>query len=173
MTAIRDAINAAVDPDRPLPGTAPQVNRKSRKLLKGAFQYARIHNFAIAIFILTITTVAAVAQTGSITGQVSDPVGAAVVNATVMATSSATGITRTATTTSAGVYNFAALPPAVYDLTVTATGFQVQTKKNVILNVAATLPMNFDVHFKLPRMRTIAGPSWAMRSTMAATVIRP
>lgn len=49
------------------------------------------------------------------------------------------------TTISAGVYNFAALPPAVYDLTATAIGFQVQVRKSVILSVAASLPMNFDL----------------------------
>jgi hypothetical protein len=84
-----------------------------------------------------------VAQTGSITGQVLDPTGAAVVNAKVTATSSSTGTTHTVTTTSAGVYNLAALPPAVYDLTATADGFQTQIRKNVILNVAAILPLNF------------------------------
>jgi Carboxypeptidase regulatory-like domain len=86
---------------------------------------------------------AGIAQTGSITGQVLDPTGAAVVNATVTATSSSTGTTRTVTTTSAGIYNLATLPPAVYDVTATANGFQTETHKNVVLNVAAVLPVNF------------------------------
>jgi Carboxypeptidase regulatory-like domain len=83
------------------------------------------------------------AQTGSITGQILDPTGAAVVDAKVTATSSSTGITRTVATSSAGVYNLAALPPAVYDVSASANGFQEQTRKNVILNVAAVLPLNF------------------------------
>jgi hypothetical protein len=83
------------------------------------------------------------AQTGSITGQVLDQAGAAIPNATVTATSGSTGISQTATTTSSGLYNFAALPPAVYTITVGATGFSTVTKNDVTLNVAAVLPVNF------------------------------
>lgn len=86
---------------------------------------------------------AAFAQTGSITGQVVDPAGAVVTNATLTATSTATGLMQTVSTSSAGVYNFAALPPSTYEVTATASGFQSQTKRNVVLNVAATLPLNF------------------------------
>ncbi len=86
---------------------------------------------------------AAFAQTGSITGQVMDPAGAVVTNATLTATSTATGLTQTVSTSSAGVYSFAALPPSTYDVTATASGFQSQTRRNVVLNVAATLPLNF------------------------------
>ncbi len=85
------------------------------------------------------------AQTGSITGQVLDPGGAAIPNATVTATSGATGTSQTATTTSSGLYNFAALPPAVYTISASATGFATVTKSNVTLNIAATLPVNFSL----------------------------
>jgi hypothetical protein len=85
------------------------------------------------------------AQTGSITGQVLDPGGAVIPNATVTATSGSTGVSQTATTTSSGLYNFAALPPAVYTVSATATGFATVTKDNVTLNIAATLPLNFNL----------------------------
>ncbi len=98
---------------------------------------------AIAFSVFMVTIGAAVAQTGSITGQVLDPSGAVIAKAEIRATSSSTGISLTVTTTSAGIYNFAALPPAVYELTATAAGFQSQSRKNVVLNVAATLPVNF------------------------------
>jgi len=83
------------------------------------------------------------AQTGSITGQVTDPAGAVVANAKVTATSSLTGTTRTVSTTSAGLYNFPALSPSSYTVSVAASGFQVETRENVTLNIAATLPLNF------------------------------
>lgn len=103
----------------------------------------RFRTIAIAFSVFLITVGTAIAQTGSITGQVLDPTGAAIVKAEIKASASSTGTVLTVTTTSAGIYNFAALPPAVYDLTATAPGFQTQTRKNVILNVAATLPVNF------------------------------
>lgn len=94
-------------------------------------------------FAFTLMVGVGFGQTGSVTGQVFDPAGAVVPDATVTATSDSTGLSRTATTTSAGVYNFAALPPSVYTVTVTAPGFQTLSHKNVVLTVAATLPVNF------------------------------
>jgi hypothetical protein len=47
------------------------------------------------------------------------------------------------TTSSAGLFNFAALPPAVYTVSASATGFTTTTRNNVTLNIAATLPVNF------------------------------
>ncbi|HZD45916.1 MAG TPA: carboxypeptidase-like regulatory domain-containing protein, partial [Acidobacteriaceae bacterium] len=85
------------------------------------------------------------AQTGSITGQVLDPAGSVIPNATVTATSGSTGVSQTVTTSSAGLYNFATLPPAVYTVSATATGFATVTKNNVTLNIAATLPLNFNL----------------------------
>jgi hypothetical protein len=76
-------------------------------------------------------------------GQVFDPAGALVPSATVTATSTSTGLTRTAMTTSAGVYTFAALPPSVYTITAAAPGFETVTRRNITLNIAATLPQNF------------------------------
>ncbi len=85
------------------------------------------------------------AQTGSITGQVLDQAGAAIPNATVTATSGSTGASQSVTTSSAGLYNFATLPPAVYTVSANAPGFAAMTKSNVTLNVAATLPLNFSL----------------------------
>jgi hypothetical protein len=96
-------------------------------------------------FGLVLVGAPAWAQTGSITGQVLDQAGAAIPNATVTATSGSTGISQTATTSSSGLYNFATLPPAVYTVTASAAGFTTVTKSNVTLNVAAVLPVNFNL----------------------------
>ncbi len=88
-------------------------------------------------------TLPAFSQTGTITGQILDPSGASISNAAVKAVANATGFTASVTTTSAGVYTFAALPPAVYTVTVSAEGFQETIRRNVVLNIAATLPVNF------------------------------
>ena len=97
----------------------------------------------VAVLALVSMVGVAFAQTGTVTGQVFDPAGALVPGATVTVASESTGLTRTTTTTSAGIYDFAALPPSVYTVTVEAPGFQTLSRKNVILNVAATLPVNF------------------------------
>jgi Carboxypeptidase regulatory-like domain len=99
--------------------------------------------FVLTLSLLAVFGVSAFAQTGSITGQVLDPTGRAVINATLTATSTATGLTQTVTSSSAGVYNFAALPPSSYDVTVTATGFATSTRNSVVLTIAQVLALNF------------------------------
>jgi len=79
---------------------------------------------------------AAWAQTGSITGTVKDPSGAAVAGAAVTVTSPERGITRNTTTNSSGDYNEAALPQGTYDVIVVASGFKKFQAKAVTLDVA-------------------------------------
>src|SRR5581483_12272587 len=50
-------------------------------------------------------------ETGTITGTVTDPSGAVVSGATVTTKSASTGAVRTTTTTNAGAYTIAGLPP--------------------------------------------------------------
>lgn len=68
---------------------------------------------------------------GSLTGTVTDPSGAIVAGAVVTAKGVATGVEQTTATNSSGVYRFGNLLPAVYDVTVAATGFDTQTTPNV------------------------------------------
>lgn len=103
----------------------------------------RLRSLLLVSFVLLgLATSHSFAQTGSITGQILDPSGAAVANAAVTATSESTGFTATVTSTSAGVYNFAALPPTVYTIKVSAEGFAEMVRRGVVLNIAATLPIN-------------------------------
>ncbi len=75
------------------------------------------------------------ATTATIVGQVVDPQGAVVPNATVTATNQATGIGRTASTTSTGNYTVPNLPPGKYDVKVEAKGFAIGQANNIILNL--------------------------------------
>ena len=79
---------------------------------------------------------AAWSQTGSITGTVKDPSGAAIAGANVVVTSPERGITRKMATNSTGEYNESALPQGSYDVIVTAAGFKKYEAKGVVLDVA-------------------------------------
>ncbi len=75
------------------------------------------------------------AQTGSITGTVVDPSGAAIPGAQVQIINQATGdLTRDAAADSNGVFRALNLPPATYKIRVTATGMEQLERNNVTLD---------------------------------------
>jgi len=98
----------------------------------------KFHRVTLPIMLLVLTFCAAsgAQDTGSITGTVTDPSGAAVVSAAVVVASPDHGIDRHTVTNSAGEYNASALPGGTYNVIVTATGFKKFQAKGVVLDVA-------------------------------------
>jgi hypothetical protein len=81
----------------------------------------------------------------TITGRALDPRGASVPNATVTATNTETGIVRTTTTTSDGLYRFDNLPPGIYDVAIESSSFSKAEAKNIKLQVGETRDINFNL----------------------------
>jgi hypothetical protein len=79
--------------------------------------------------VLMIAPVRAQVETGSISGTVRDTSGAAVAGATVTAHNVATSAERSVTTGDNGQYTIPGLPPGIYELTVTSTGFAKFTSR--------------------------------------------
>src|SRR5438067_4286622 len=73
--------------------------------------------------------------TGSITGTVTDPTGAAVVGAAVKLTNTQTGAVQNATTNGEGDFRFLLLPTGNYSLEVTSSGFKSFRREGVIVEV--------------------------------------
>ncbi len=84
-------------------------------------------------------------QSASLSGTVMDVSQGVLPGASVMATNNGTGVKTTAVTNSAGIYNFPALPPGTYTVTVELTGFQTNTKTDVQLGSRAQIRMNFEL----------------------------
>ena len=74
-----------------------------------------------------------------------DPQGASAPGATVTATNSQTGFVRTETTDNTGSYRVAALPVATYEVTVELSGFRDAVAKAVVVNVAQTQALDFQL----------------------------
>ena len=101
-------------------------------------------------FFLAVTCAWAQTGTTSLRGVVSDKTGATVANAKVTLTNSGQGLKREFSTNGAGEYEFLALPPGNYSLTVEMAGFRryeqkslqllvnVPTTANVVLEVGTT-----------------------------------
>ena len=83
--------------------------------------------------------------TGAISGTVYDPANKVVTNAEVRALNSATGVSRSATTTSEGSFEMPLLPPGAYAVSVHATGFAVSAP----IDVAVTVSQRTSITFKL------------------------
>src|SRR6266568_7779256 len=79
---------------------------------------------------------------GTITGTVTDPSGAAVPGATVAVVNERTGAAREAATNEQGSFSFPEADAGTYTLTVTKTGFKKLTQKNVELHVADVTNLN-------------------------------
>jgi hypothetical protein len=85
-------------------------------------------------FLLGAAQVFAQNITGSISGRVIDPSGAAIPNATIIATGAVQNTTVKTITTAQGDFSLAGLSPGSYDIVVEATGFKRLEDRSIALN---------------------------------------
>jgi hypothetical protein len=83
------------------------------------------------------------AQTGQITGRITDPGGAVVVGAKVTITETATGVNRAAETNTDGYYTAPSLQPGQYSISVDHPGFKPVERSGLQLQVDQTLRVDF------------------------------
>ena len=95
----------------------------------------------LALLVLGSVWLFGQAETGTISGIVTDSSGAVVAGAKVTVVAPATGTTRSTTTASAGEYAITNLKPDTYNLTIEHTGFQKYTRQ-VQVAVAARIDVS-------------------------------
>jgi hypothetical protein len=125
-----------------------------------------------AAVILLLACVPAFAQqtTGSVTGRVTDEQGGAVPGATVTAKSPSTGFTRTEVSDAEGLYRLNALPVGVYEVTAELQGFQTVSKKDVIVNVAEVVAIDFGMKVAaLAETVNVTGATPLIQTTSSST----
>src|SRR5438477_11965866 len=107
------------------------------------FNWNRLAICAACITILVVFTVSAGAQdNASLTGTVTDPSGAAVVNASITITNVATGGVRNTVSNSTGDFLLANVGAGQYTLLASAPGFQKFSRAGILIHVAQTLEEN-------------------------------
>jgi len=84
-----------------------------------------------------------VGASGSIIGTVVDPSGAVIPKVNIVAVDTARGTRYAATSSDAGQYRLTALLPADYSVTAQIAGFETQTQTGVVVNVGATVIVDF------------------------------
>ena len=94
---------------------------------------------------LLVSVHAQSATTGTITGTVRDPQGAAVPKAEVTITEEKTGTSRTVTATEDGFYTATSLPAGIYSISAAPTGFKKSVTTGVDLHVNENKTVNLDL----------------------------
>jgi outer membrane receptor protein involved in Fe transport len=97
-------------------------------------QMKAVSTFALLFALLTFGAFRAFpqAETGQILGTVTDPSGAYIPNARVTVRSVASGTERTSTTDSSGSFTFPNLQPDVYEVSITAPGFNTLKQQTTV-----------------------------------------
>jgi hypothetical protein len=101
--------------------------------------------FGLTFFLACAVSSFGQTATGEITGQITDPSGAVVPKAAVDILNTGTGIHWRAAVNDSGYYTVPLLPPGVYAVTVTMTGFKTVTRGNITLAVADTLRVDIQL----------------------------
>ncbi len=108
--------------------------------------------------------------TGSITGTVTDSTGASVPNAKVVATNAGTGLTYTAVTNSAGVYNLPFLALGSYNVVAENSGFKKSAVGPFTLEVNQIARVNFKLEVgELSQTVEVSGAAPILQTESTAT----
>lgn len=111
-----------------------------KQALGGALSMPRaILLLAIALPFLACPWANAQVLYGSLTGEVTDPTGAAIPGAKVQATEMHKGIRQQATSDQAGLYRFSDLLPGLWEISVSAPGFNTAETQNIVINPNVTV----------------------------------
>jgi len=105
----------------------------------------RVAAFVVLFFVSCTGVLRAQSTSASITGRVTDPSKALIVDAKVAAINAGTNVRYEGTTNGTGTYYVTNLPPGTYRIEVDKTGFKTVIKPDVVLYVQDTLEINFEM----------------------------
>jgi hypothetical protein len=122
---------------------SPFTSLRPRSVSSRAARVSIVFGLAVAL----LATCAKAQYRASIQGVVADQSGAVVPGANLVLTNTATGETQIRTSNDVGVYNFNALPPGLFKLTIERPGYQTKVldKVQVIPEQANALNITLDV----------------------------
>ncbi len=105
----------------------------------------RVPAFAFLLLLSCTSVLRAQSTNASLTGCITDPAKALIVDAKVAATSIDTNVRYKTTTSVTGEYHLANLPPSLYRIEIEKSGFKKLIKPDVILHVQDALEIDFEM----------------------------
>jgi len=141
-----------------------------RKTLSCTFARAKSPILLLSLLLvgLLFPSLAQAQFRGSLRGTITDPNGGAVVGATVTLTNKNTNESLTSTTDAYGIYQFNALPPAPYSLSVQKSGFTTKVLENV--QIIPEQPNSLDVQLQVGQIQqsvTVSATTYALDTDTA------
>jgi hypothetical protein len=101
-----------------------------------------LRSLGILLFVTALSTYVFSQDTASLTGTVTDPAGAVITDAHVIVENPTNGLHRLTETNTTGEYLVDGLPPASYDLVISAAGFEGYHANRIVLRVAQKVRAN-------------------------------
>jgi hypothetical protein len=117
----------------------------SRKI-SAMYSFVRMTTIFLIIGILFSVPASAQVAGGTLSGTITDPSDKSIPQAQIAITNVATGITTTVTTNSEGFYIAPNVLPGEYKVTVSANGFNSETRTGISLTVGAQQTFNLSLH---------------------------
>jgi hypothetical protein len=105
----------------------------------------------MALLIFLSLLIGQQAANATLTGTITDQLGAVVAGTKITATQIATGVKREAVSNESGLYIFSNMTPGEYELRLEATGFAPKVKKSVLLKVGQTVTL--DIGLEVPGLK--------------------
>lgn len=123
------------------------LRTKRRATIELRSSVSMLRHLIVVISFLWLSALVASAQfdTGSITGLVTDPAGAAVPHATITVTNIGTSFKKALQTDTGGGFSASALPFGNYVVSATASGFAEAKSQTIVLSVGATVRVNLSL----------------------------
>ena len=140
--------------------------------IRPAVVFARLLFVGLLAFLLVCGSAALQAQgtAATVTGFVTDSVGARVPNATVTYTNTATGVVSKVTTNDDGLYRVSGLQPGTYTANVTMQGFKTAVKSDIDLQIEAQVTLNYALEIGASTETVTVEASANMLETSSPTV---
>src|SRR5580765_3563036 len=129
-----------------------------------------IIRLSIVTFVLSLGAIAQTANTGALTGQVTDPNCAVVAGAQVTATNESTGEKRDVVSLDNGMYTVAFLLPGSYKVEFTKQGFKIAVKNGLQVSVTETKRLDIQLEVGSVQERVVVVTDSQVLQTESATL---